>query len=152
MNNKNIEDTKKNTDFVQLYRKHMSEIRWLARTNALACEIFLFIIEHMDRTNALACSYSVLEDYTGKSKSSVTRAIKVLRENGFLSILKMGNCNVYVINQEVAWTSYGENKDFCKFNGNIIVSKKENKDYAYTSNFDKIKKLTNPNLKKEGEF
>lgn len=151
-NEKTQENPKKNKDFVQLYRKHMAEVRWLARNNSLACEIFLFILEHMDTNNALACSYAILEDYTGKSKSSVTRAIKVLRENGFLSILKMGTCNVYVINQEVAWSSYGDNKEYCKFNGTMLISKKENKDYAYKKSYDKIKKINNPNLKKEGEF
>lgn len=29
----------------------------------------------------------------------------------------------------------------CKFNGNIIVSQKENKDYFYRNQFDKFKEL-----------
>lgn len=158
----NIEETKedtyqdtdpiKNTDFVQVYRQHMAEIRWLARTNAVAMEIFMFILEHMDTKNALACSYAILEDYTGKSKATVTRAIKVLKDSGFVCVLKMGNCNVYVVNQEVAWTSEHDQKSYCKFNGNIMVSRKENKDYAYRKSYDVIKKLSNPKLKKEGEF
>lgn len=147
-----IKEVHKNTDFVQIYRQHMSEIRWLARTNAVAMEIFMFILEHMDTKNALACSYSILEDYTGKSKATVTRSIKVLKENGIVCVLKMGNCNVYVVNQEVAWTSEHEDKKYCKFNGTILVSHKENKDYAYKKSYDMIKKMYNPNLKKEGEF
>ena len=146
------DDKEKNKDFVQLYRQHLAEIRWLAKNNAVAMEIFMFILEHMDKRNAVACSYAILEDYTGKSKATITRAIKVLKDNGFIGILKMGTCNVYIVNQEVAWTTDHDKKEYFKFNGTLIVSKKENKDYAYKKSYDLIKKLHNPKLKKEGEF
>lgn len=141
-----------NTNFVQIYRDHFAEIRWLMDKNVLACKIFLFILEHMDRKNALACSSAILEDYFDKSRSTISRAIKILKDSGFIHILKMGNCNVYVVNQEIAWTDKGNLKKYCKFEGNMLVSHKENKDYAYTNSYNKPKVLSNPNLKKEGEF
>lgn len=141
-----------NSNFVQIYRDHFSEVRWLMDKNVLACKIFLFILEHMDKKNALACSSAILEDYFGKSRSTISRAIKVLKENGFVDVLKMGNCNVYIVNQEIAWTDKGKLKQYCKFEGNMLISRKENKDYAYTQNYNKPKVLSNPNLKKEGEF
>ena len=57
----------------------------------------------------------------------------------------MGTSNVYIINQEVAWVSW-DNKKYCKFNGNMPISHKENKDYAYKPNSQKIKVLVNQNL------
>lgn len=156
LKNKNQEHEDKkdklNSDFVQLYRNHLTEIRWLMNKNTLACELFLFIIEHMDTSNALACSSAIFEDYFGKSRSTISRAVKLLKDEGFISTLKMGTCNVYIVNQDVAWTSWNNKKEYCKFEGNILVSRKENKDYAYKKNFEKPKVLSNPNLKKEGEF
>lgn len=141
-----------NNNFVQIYRDHFAEVRWLMDKNVLACKIFLFIMEHMDRKNALACSSAILEDYFGKSRSTISRAIKILKENGFVHVLKMGNCNVYIVNQEIAWTDKGNLKQYCKFEGNMLISRKENKDYSYNQTYQKPKVLSNPNLKKEGEF
>lgn len=153
--NINIETTSeetKNKNFVQLYRDNMKAIRWLSSNNSTALELFLFILEHMDHTNALGCSYAIFEDALGKSKPTITRAIKVLKDNGFIDVLKMGTSNVYIINHEVAWASWDNKKKYCKFNGNMLISHKENKDYAYKSNSQKIKILSDPNFKKEGEF
>lgn len=145
-------DEKKNSDFVQLYRNHITEVRWLLKKNPLACEIFLFLLEHMDTSNALACSSALLEDYFGKSRTTIFRAIKVLKEEGFVHTLKLGTSNVYIVNQDIAWSSWNNKKEYCKFEGKILVSRKENKDYAYKKNFEKPKVLSNPNFKKEGEF
>lgn len=145
-------DETKNSNFVQIYRNNMSAIRWLSKNNNTALEMFLFILEHMDHTNALACSYSIFEDALGKSKPTITRAIKVLKDNGFVDVLKMGTCNVYIINSDVAWASWDNKKKYCKFNGNMLISHKENKDYGYAKNSEKVKILSNPKLKKEGEF
>ena len=145
-------DEKKNSDFVQLYRNHITEVRWLLKKNPLACEIFLFLLEHMDTSNALACSSALLEDYFEKSRTTIFRAIKVLKEEGFVHTLKLGTSNVYIVNQDIAWSSWNNKKEYCKFEGKILVSRKENKDYAYKKNFEKPKILSNPNLKKEGEF
>lgn len=145
-------DEKKNSDFVQLYRNHITEVRWLLKKNPLACEIFLFLLEHMDTSNALACSSALLEDYFEKSRTTIFRAIKVLKEEGFVHTLKLGTSNVYIVNQDIAWSSWNNKKEYCKFEGKILVSRKENKDYAYKKNFEKPKVLSNPNFKKEGEF
>ena len=151
-NYQNENEERKNSNFVQLYKDNMPAIRWLSRNNATALEMFIFILEHMDHTNALGCSYAVFEDALGKSKPTITRAIKVLKDNGFVDVLKMGTSNVYIVNQDVAWSSWDNKKKYCKFNGNMLISHKENKDYGYTKNSDKLKVLSNPNLKKENEF
>lgn len=131
----------KNENFVQMYRDHMPELRWLMKKSGIASSILNFIMEHMDYHNALCCSYTVFMDYFDVSKPTISRAIKLLKDNGFIDVLKSGTSNVYIVNHEVAWTSYGEDKKMCKFNGNIIVSQKENKDYFYRNQFDKFKEL-----------
>jgi hypothetical protein len=138
----NEEDkAKKNSNFVMMYRQHMPEIRWLMKKSGIASSILNFIIEHMDYKNALLCSYSVLEDYFTVSNSTVKRAIKLLKDNGFIDILKSGTSNVYIVNNEIAWTSWDNQKKYCKFEGNILISATENKDYKYRSQFDRFKVL-----------
>jgi Fe2+ or Zn2+ uptake regulation protein len=83
----------------------------------------------------------VFEDYFEKSRTTIYRGIKILEENGFLDVLKMGTSNVYVVNQNLAWTDKNTYKKYTKYDGKILVSKKENKDYQYRNRFDKLKAL-----------
>jgi len=136
-----MEELKKNHNFIQLYKDHMPELRWLMSNHGFANNLLFFILEHMDNRNALACSYTVFEDYFEKSRSTIYRNLKVLEENGFIDILKMGTSNVYLVNEDLAWTDKNTNKKYSKYDGKILVSKKENKDYAYRSRFDRFKSL-----------
>lgn len=136
-----FEQERKNGNFVQFYRNNMKAVSNLAGNNPVAFQLFMFICEHMDGYNALMASYQVFMDYTGKSQSTIKRAVKYLYDNGFVDILKSGTSNVYVINHEVAWTSYGNQKKYCKFNGNILISESENKDYYYRNHSSRIKAL-----------
>lgn len=131
----------KNTNFVQLYRESMPEMRWLMTNHAFPSSLLFFILEHMDNQNALACSYSVFEDYFGKSRMTIYRAIKLLQENGFIDVLKMGTSNVYLVNADLAWTNSHSKKKYAQYDGKILVSKKENKDYEYRKQFDRFKSL-----------
>ena len=136
-----LKQNEKNGNFVQFYRDNMQAISKLAGKNPTAFQIFMFICVHMDGYNALMASYRVFEDYTGKSSRTVTRCIKDLYDGGYIDILKSGTSNVYIINQAIAWTSYGNQKQYCKFNGNILISASENKDYYYRHHSAKIKAL-----------
>lgn len=135
------EREKKNTNFIMMYREHMPEIRWLMKKSRYASSIFNFILEHMDYNNALMCSYQIFMDYFEISQVTVARAIKLLKDNGFVDVLKSGTSNVYIVNQEIAWSSWDNQKKYCKFNGNILISATENKDYEYRKQFDKFKTL-----------
>lgn len=118
---------KLNPDFVQLYKENMSYLGDLVRTNPVAAEIFLFISQNMNKQNALACPYSVLQEVTGKSRPTVGRAIKVLKEGNYLSSLRMGTTNVFIANPSIVWTAWRTSKKYCAFDGKILVSKSENK-------------------------
>lgn len=131
----------KNHNFIQLYKDNMPELRWLSMNHSFAHGLLFFILEHMDNRNALACSYSVFEDYFEKSRSTIYRGVKLLEENGFLDVMKMGTSNVYIINENLAWTDKNSNKKYAKYDGKILISKKENKDYDYRNKFDRLKSL-----------
>lgn len=136
-----MEGHKKNKNFVQMKRESMPELRWLMMKSATASAILNFIMEHMDYNNALCCPQQVLMDYFNVSRPTVARAIRVLKENRFIYIQKIGTSNVYIVNPEVAWTSYGDKECFCKFKGEMLICKKTTKDYTYKNRFDKVKKL-----------
>lgn len=135
------EEETKNHNFIQLYRENMAEVRWLMANHKFASSLLFFILEHMDNRNALACSYTVFEDYFEKSRTTVYRGIKTLQDNGFVDVLKMGTSNVYVVNENLAWSDRNDLKKYVKYDGKILVSRKDNKDYEYRSRFDKLKTL-----------
>lgn len=124
----------KNDNFVQLYREHINDIANLALSNKPAYRLFMLLIEHMDGTNALAVSNAALQELLGYSKVTVCKAIKFLKDNGWVCILKNGTSNVYVVNPEVAWTSYDNQKKYCKFNANVLLSSTENAEYLNNPN------------------
>jgi Fe2+ or Zn2+ uptake regulation protein len=119
----------------------MPEMRWLMQKNGTAASMLNFIMEHMDYNNALMASYQVFMDYFGISKPTVTRCISLLYENGFIDILKSGSSNVYVVNHDVVWCSWDNQKQYSKFDGKILISRTDNKDYEYRSQHDKFKQL-----------
>lgn len=88
-------------------------------------KVMLFIVEHMDNYNALVCSYKVFEDALGISQATVARSIKFLREKNMIYVRKSGSSNVYTLNPDVAWKSWGKNRQYCKFPANIILSQDE---------------------------
>lgn len=144
MSKKNEEE--KNSNFVMMYREHMKEMRWLMQQSGISASIFNFILEKMDYNNALICSNQVFIDYFNISRSTVARSIKLLYDNGFLDIVKSGTSNVYIVNQELAWTSYENQKEYCQFQGNILISALEQsedykKELYYQTQFDRLKKL-----------
>lgn len=124
-----ITEDNKNKDFVQLYRNHIDDIVQLASSNATAHKLLMFLIKHMDGSNALCASYAVLGELLGVSYRTVMRAAAYLRDHGWVQILKSGNTNVYVVNHSVAWTSYANQKSYCKFDGTILLSSTENAEY-----------------------
>lgn len=135
------EKEKRNSNFVMFYRNNMAELRWLMDQNPLALKLLFFIVENMDYHNALACSYSVFVDFFQKTRNTIYKSIKFLKDNGFIDTLKMGTSSVYIINQEIAWSSWSNQKKYAKFDGKILVSHKENIDYNCKAKFEKLKRI-----------
>lgn len=79
----------------------------------------------MDSYNAVMCSYKVLEEQFNISSSTVTRAVKLLKEKQYIDIYKSGTSNVYAVNKQIAWSSWGSNFKHGKFGANIILSESE---------------------------
>lgn len=140
---KNYEENEKDNKspysiWAQLNLQYAEELLYLAMKHPNAHGILYFLVSQMDRTNACMVSYKVLTELLGKSRQTVNTAIKTLETMGFVQILKSGTSNIYTINHDVFWKSYGKNKKFSKFPANVIISSNEQ--------VDKLKKLLNSDV------
>ena len=127
-------EEQKNRDFIQLYRDHIDDVAKLARDNGKAYDLFMLLVKHMDGTNALAVSNIALSELLQVTTRTVQRAVKYLKDNGWVCVLKSGTSNVYIVNPDVAWTSYGNQKQYCKFQANVLLSSSENAEYLKNPN------------------
>lgn len=127
-------EEQKNRDFIQLYRDHIDDVAKLARDNGKAYNLFMLLVKHMDGTNALAVSNIALSELLQVTTRTVQRAVKYLKDNGWVCVLKSGTSNVYIVNPDVAWTSYGNQKQYCKFQANVLLSSSENAEYLKNPN------------------
>ena len=118
----------KNGKFVQYDETNISFVRDLIKNNPVAADIFMFLSQHMNRKNAVACPSKVLEEITGKGRTTVSKAIKYLRGKGYICVAKMGTTNVYVLNPTIVWKAWRTNKPYCEFEGKMLISKSENQE------------------------
>lgn len=113
------------SDFVQISRKSMKEIRVLSDKNKLALKILMILAEKMNRQNAVVVSQKTLCQLLGKGRTSVYNAIKTLEEGRWLKTLKIGTANAYIINERVFWTDLTDKRRYAIFSANVIVSEDE---------------------------
>lgn len=88
---------------VRLNRDSMMDIAKLGSEKPSALLVFMFISQNMDTNNSLAVSMKALEEALELSRTTLSRTVKYLKENGWLCINKFGTFNVYTINPEIAW-------------------------------------------------
>lgn len=98
---------------------------WLMAKSPIAYRIFKFLINSMDDYNAVICSQSVLQETFGVSRVTISRAIKILKDKKYIEIYKSGTSNVYAVNKNIVWNSWGNNYKYAKFGANIILSESE---------------------------
>ena len=103
--------------FIQMNRRidKFSSFSVAIKDNPIASRILLFMIYNADYYNEVSCTYSVLEDVFSISKATVQRAIKYLKDKNFVCTIKNGSGNTYIINPSLAWSSYGNNVNYCRF-------------------------------------
>lgn len=126
---------KKNFNFVQIEKRALKEVRTLYERNATAGKLLFILAEKMNRQNALVCSYDTMSKITGLSRQTLYKAVKYLKEENWIQVIKVGTANAYVVNSRVFWQSSGDKK-FTVFNAAIIASNDEQDEPV--ENWDKI--------------
>ena len=117
---------RKNPPFVQYDEANIVYVRELIQKNPVAADIFMFLSQHMNRQNVCACPSKVLEEVTGKGRTTVSVAISLLKNDGYINIIKIGTTNGYVLNPDIVWKAWRTGKPYCEFEGKILISKSEN--------------------------
>lgn len=112
-------------NFVQINRDTYKLEDRLMKNNPFAYRVWRFLIDKMDNYNAVIISYNVLTEVFEVSRSTIYRAIKELEEGNYVKIFKSGTSNVYAINDEMVWSSWGNNRKYSSFSANVIVAESE---------------------------
>ncbi|WP_114200817.1 replication/maintenance protein RepL, partial [Staphylococcus aureus] len=93
--------------WVQMNKDAYKAEDWLMSKSPIAYRIFKFLINNMDSYNAVMCSQTVLQEQFDVSRVTISRAIKLLKEKQLIDVYKSGTSNVYAVNKQIAWSSWG---------------------------------------------
>ena len=124
--------------WTQFNNEHTKELMWLAINEPKANALLLFLVDQMDNYNAVMCSHKVLSEVLEVTERTISSAVKVLRDKGFIAVLKSGTSNIYAVNDKVYWKSWENNRQYSKFPANIILALSE-QDTMYQQKIIKIK-------------
>ena len=131
----------KNSNFVQFDRGVMRQHRALIKKSALAAEVLTFLLEGMDNNNAVICSYRVLEEITGYSRRSLSRAVSILKKDKWIQSIKVGTANAYLVNSSAFWTTFNNGKQYSQFSATVIASETEQNTKGVKPEDVKLKKI-----------
>ena len=122
--------------YYMMSRAAEKNLRALQIANPSAALVFSVIRENMQiGTNAVAISNTALCKIIGKSRATVTRAIKHLADHNYVDIVKIGTTNTYVVNEQVAFAgSAGQRK--AVFSATVVAHECEQEE-----GWDQVKKL-----------
>ena len=98
---------------------------WLMKKSAVAYRLLRFLAKEMDNYNAIICSFKVLEEVLGYSRQTLSSAVALLKKHKYIDVKKSGTSNVYLINKELYWKSWGKNHQYAEFGAKIIISESE---------------------------
>lgn len=117
------EELKKNHDFVQFTRKGLLKLSQLK--SGLSHQIFHYLTKEMDRENKIIISQCTLAEIFEVTRQSISQAVKELTELELLTVLKIGNANIYCLNAAIVWSQERDKIHLAKFNAKVIISKSE---------------------------
>ena len=125
-----VEDKKKNSPFANWLQVNNTDDLykaedWLIKKSPIAYRVLRFLAKQMDNYNAIICSFKVMEEVLGYSRMSLSSAVKLLKEHNYIDVKKSGTTNVYLINKQLYWKSWGKNHRFAEFGAKIIISEAE---------------------------
>lgn len=118
------EAAKKNYNFVQVQKSALKDMRSLSSRSPKAMQLLLTLVEKMNRENAIMISKKTLEQITGMSSATVTRAIALLKDERWVQVIKVGTSNVYRVNSLAFWQA-AKDQRYASFRATIVASEAE---------------------------
>jgi len=115
-----------NTGFSQIYDHHWAAFRTLVDDYPTALKVFTWLIEKADKRNAIIVSYATISIGLSLAERTIRNSIVYLKEKNFLTVLKSGTTNVYVLNDRIVWKDTADKKDrFSQFSAEVIITASE---------------------------
>lgn len=131
----------KNMDFVQVSRAELRAIAKLGSKSSLALDLLMIFAQSMNKQNAVMMSFKAMELTLGKSRPTLDRAIRLLKQDNWVQVVKVGTANAYVLNQAVFWTDRGDKRKISNFSAQVITTLEEqDKDLRKSPNI-KLKRI-----------
>lgn len=131
--------------YYMMSRKAEKNLRELARENPTASLVFSVIRENMQiGTNAVTISNAAFAKILNVSPRTIMRATKHLFDQKYVQIIKIGNANSYIVNEQIAFSG-SANQRMAVFSSTIIAHECDNEGW------DKVEKLKAVPMLKVGE-
>jgi DNA-binding transcriptional ArsR family regulator len=122
-----------NTGFSQVYDSSWKIFRTLLDENAVALKVLTWLIEKADRRNAILVSFSAMGKGVGIHPRTAQYAIAYLKEKKYVTVLKSGNMNIYVLNDRIVWKDTADKKDkFSQFSAEVYLVASEQEEHYRT--------------------
>jgi hypothetical protein len=122
--------------YYMMSRRAEKNLRDLQRENKNASLMFSVIRENMQiGTNAVNISNKALSKILGISTRSVTRATKYLLDKKYVDVIKVGNSNTFVVNEQVAFAGNAGQRT-AVFSATVVAHESEQDE-----GWDEVKKL-----------
>ena len=99
-------------DGVLINKYFLGEYVWLISKSPTANLVLLFIVQHMDLDNHFTCTYTFIKDKLEISTQTISKAIKLLEDNGFIHRFKTRKFTSYTVNPQFALYPQALNKKF----------------------------------------
>lgn len=129
-------------EFVQVNKEAYKLEDKLMSESPIAYRIFRFLVNNMDGYNAVVCSQIVLQEKFEVGRTTIYKAVKLLKDKNFLDVYKSGTTNVYSINKNIVWNSWGNNFKHAKFGANVLISESEQQEDEVKLKAVKHKEIT----------
>jgi len=132
--------------YYMMSRASEKNLRVLQNDSPSGALVFSVIRENMQMgTNAVTISNGVLSKILGKSRATITRAISYLATNNYVQIIKVGNVNTYVVNEQIAFSGRAGQRT-AVYSATMVAHESEQEE-----GWDRIKKLKSVPLIYENE-
>ncbi|HCM1151414.1 hypothetical protein P3596_23980 [Vibrio parahaemolyticus] len=112
----------KSAAFFAFNRQNYNHKVALAIKNPVANSIFEFFVNEMDNTNAICVSMATMEQIFKLKRNAISKHIKYLVDNQFITVFKIGNMNAYAVNAYLVWTQGDANLYKAKFAATMYLN------------------------------
>ena len=118
-----------NKSLISFSKNKLIHIESLIDESPLAAKLYLFLSRHADLKNAVVASDSVFVEAMNRTRSRTAKALKCLKDKGFISVINSGKSKVIILNPKLL-----NNPEFDEdyptievMSGVILLSKEEQK-------------------------